>query len=197
VFGRVRAWRLDLWIAVGASGNLRIVNIPGGQRAVVMEEAIAALAGRLALDVHSPCPGSHTVIRVADLESVESVEALGRYLVGLIAGVVAVDLTVSERYLGVGPDFAAELRAEVERVVGASNAITDGFRDTRRNPWIAECLGHLMLMIAGDDPGLCVPGRVWAATVPHDKVSKQGLDLVAVYDDDGLAAPVCRRVESI
>ena len=99
-----------------------------------MEEAIAALAGRLALDVHSPCPGSHTVIRVADLESVESVEALVRYLVGLIAGVVAVDLTVSERYLGVGPDFAAELRAEVERVVGASNAITDGFRDTRRNP---------------------------------------------------------------
>ena len=47
VFGRVRAWRLDLWIAVGASGNLRVVNIPGGQRAVVMEEAIAALAGRL------------------------------------------------------------------------------------------------------------------------------------------------------
>ena len=139
-----------------------------------MEEAIAALAGRLALDVHSPCPGSHTVIRVADLESVE---ALGRYLVGLIAGVVAVDLIVSERYLGVGPDFAAELRAEVEQVVGASNAITDGFRDTRRNPWIAECLGHLMLMIAGDDPGLCVSGRVWAATVPHDKVSKQGSTL--------------------
>jgi hypothetical protein len=43
-------------------------------------------------------------------------------------------------------------------------------------------------MIAGDEPGLCVPGRVWAATVPHDKVSKQGLDLVAVYDEEGLPA---------
>jgi hypothetical protein len=43
-------------------------------------------------------------------------------------------------------------------------------------------------MIAGDAPGLCVPGRIWAATVPHDKVSKQGLDLVAVYDDAGFPA---------
>jgi hypothetical protein len=153
-----------------------------------MREAVEALAGRLALDLHNPCPGSHTLIRVGEIEAAEAVDALGMYLVGMIAGVVAVDLSVTERYLGIGSEFRAELRAEVERVIGASNAITNGFRDTRRNPWIAECLGHLLLMIAGDETGLFVPGRVWAATVPHDKVSKQGLDLVAVYDDEGLPA---------
>ena len=39
VFGRVRAWRLDLWIAVGAF--LRIVNIPGGQRATVPHDKVS------------------------------------------------------------------------------------------------------------------------------------------------------------
>jgi hypothetical protein len=95
-----------------------------------MREAVAALAGALGLQEHDPCPGSHTVIRVEAIESAEAVEGLGRYLVGMIAGVVAVDLSVSQRYLGSGPEFGAELRAEIERVVGASNEILNGFRDT-------------------------------------------------------------------
>ena len=168
--------------------NISILNIPAEPRSALMRDAVETLGGRLTLEVEDPCPGSHTLIRVGQIESPEAVEALGTYLVGLIAGVVAIDLRVSERYLGVGAEFAGQLQAEVERVVGSSNEISAGFRDTRRNPWIAECLGHLLLMIAGDEPGVCVPGRVWAATVPHDKVSKQGLDLVAVYDEGGLPA---------
>lgn len=163
------------------------MNIPGVHTAR-LQGAVDALAGALTLEQHDPCPGSHTVIWITGLEDDEAVAALGTYLTGLIVGLVAVDLTVSERYFGVRPDDAEQLRREVERVAGSSNAVTDAFRDTRRNPWIAECLGHLLLMIARGEPGLCVPGRVWAVTLPHDKVSQQGLDLLAVYEDDGLPA---------
>ena len=164
------------------------MNIPAGQRAALMADALESLGNRLTLEVHEPPPGSHVVIRVTGIEADEAISNLGTYLVGIVAGVVAVDLSISERYLGEGSDFATQLQREIERVVGATNALTDGFRDTRRNPWIAECLAHLLLMISGEVPGLCVPGRVWAATVPHDKVSKQGLDLLAVYDDQGRPA---------
>jgi MMPL family len=47
-------------------------------------------------------------------------------------------------YLGEGPDYAEELRRDVERVVGETNQVTDGFGNTRRNPWVAECLAHLV-----------------------------------------------------
>lgn len=150
-----------------------------------MSGALDGLRNALTLDVHQPTPGSHAVIHISGIETDQAVADLATYLVGVIASVVAVDLSITERYLGAGPDYAAQLRREVERVIGATNQVTDGFRDTRRNPWVAECLAHLLLIIAGEQVGLCVPGRVWAATVPHDKVSKQGLDLLAVYDDGG------------
>jgi hypothetical protein len=164
------------------------VNIPAGERAARLGEAVAVLAGAAVLDEYEPCPGSHIVIRVTGLESDEAVGALGTYLTGLIAGLVAVDLSITERYVGALPEDAGQLRSEVERVIGTSNDVADHFRDTRRNPWIAECLAHVLLMIAGGEPGPCVPGRIWAVTLPHDKVSQQGLDLVAVYEDDSLPA---------
>jgi hypothetical protein len=151
----------------------------------LISNALEGLRDALTLDAHHPPPASHGVIHISGIEADQAVSNLGIYLVGIIASVVAVDLSVSERYLGAGPDYAEELRRDVERVIGATNQLTDGFRNTRRNPWVAECLAHLLLMITGQGPGVCVPGRVWAATVPHDKVSKQGLDLLAVYDDDG------------
>ena len=51
------------------------------------------------LSVHDPRPASHTLIRVDAIEAPEEVRALGTYLVGIIAGVVAIDLSISERYL--------------------------------------------------------------------------------------------------
>jgi hypothetical protein len=162
--------------------------VPRAARLRTVAEALAVLRNAIDLEQHDPCPGSHTVVRAAGIERLDVAVALGTYLVGVVAGAVSVDLTLSDRYLGEDLDELDQLRREVERAVGSSNDVTTTFKENRRNPWIAECLGHLLLMVAGDEPGLCVPGRVWAATVPHDKVSQQGLDFVAVWEDEELPA---------
>ncbi len=156
--------------------------------AVSIEKAVAALSRIVTLESHEPPPHSHSVIHVRGLEAPDAIAALGSYLTGVVAGFVAVDLTIANVYFGPSARDADQLGREVAGVIGASNEITTAFRSTRRDPWIAECLGHLVLLLTKDEPGLCVPGPIWAATLPHDKVTKQGLDLLAVYEDDALPA---------
>jgi hypothetical protein len=159
------------------------MQIPQGGHASRLEDAIATLRECVHLSEREPRPDTHTLVEVRNLETPEATSALGTYLTGIVAGLVAVDRRITEQYL-VTDDGDQQLRIEVEQIIGASNQLTGNFRDTRRNPWIAECLAHVFLMLAGEDPGVCVPGHIWAMTVPHDKVTQQGLDLVAVYEEE-------------
>jgi hypothetical protein len=64
------------------------------------------------------------------------------------------------------------------------------WRDTRRNPWIAEGVGHLVLFMAGRRDTGCLAGRVAALKALHAVPTQQGLDLVAIYMLEDLPALV-------
>jgi hypothetical protein len=107
--------------------------------------------------------------------------------------VVGINLQLADRLLGIDADAAAQLEADVERLIGPSNVIgepgepdtiTEDFRDDYRNSWIAEGIGHLAVCLPEEGPGPCIPGLVHALTLPHHKSSQQGLDAVAIYDED-------------
>jgi hypothetical protein len=148
-------------------------------------EALETLERRLVLqeEVHAQ---SHVVLRAEGLDCPESADALGTYLTAALAGAVQVDIHLADRFLGVSVDRRAVLRQRVERVVRASNHLTQDsdrhWRDTRRNPWIAEGIGHLLLFMAGRAATGCLEGRVAALKALHAQASQQGLDLVAIYE---------------
>jgi hypothetical protein len=160
-------------------------------RTQAVSAALADLRERLSVTVTDPGPQTHVVLSVAHLEDPESIRALGIYLTGLVANVVQIDLTLVDRLLGIEIDATAQLTEDVHSLIGASNAVSSTFRDNLRNPWLAEGIAHLLVSLPEQAPGPCIPGRVHVLTLPHDKASQQGLDTVAVYDEEDNALAVC------
>lgn len=151
----------------------------------LLEGALSDLAASISFEELSGCT-SHTPILVGGLETRSSTTALGRHLVGTLAGAIDLDLRLSALLLMQGTDARAELAQAVHELIGPSNTFSsDGdihFRDTRRNAWIAEGVVHALLVISARVDAGCVPGRVHALTKPHHIPSQQGLDAVAIYD---------------
>jgi hypothetical protein len=168
-------------------------------RIQAVESALTTLRDRITVEEEPEGPDSHVVVRVTGLEEPDCREALGVYLTGLVANVVRIDLQLANVLLGVGADADAELSKDVERLIGASNVvddtntpvagtITSDFRDDFRNSWIAEGIGHALVSLPETTPGPCIPGVLHALTLPHHKSSQQGLDAVAIYDDEDFLA---------
>src|SRR5687767_8341198 len=103
----------------------------------IMEESLAALDERLALRIVEG-PTTHIAIVDDDLGHGDVPDALGRYLVGVVAGAVDIDAELSEELLASTPDSAAEVREHIHQLIGDNNTfVTDqekNFRDTVRNP---------------------------------------------------------------
>lgn len=163
------------------------MSVPEDPRVQLMRQAVETLRDCVAFERHTPCPASHVVVVVKGLDAARAISALGCYLTGLIAGTVLVDLSLCEQMLGQGPEYASELAAEVVAVIGDSNNLDKTQKEDARNPWIAECLAHALLMIGRSASSECVPGEIHAITLPHDKVTQQGLDLVGLFSASNLA----------
>jgi hypothetical protein len=133
---------------------------------------------------------SHTVLVVSGVDDEQVVDALGIYLVALLAGVVRTNLRLSTALLVRTPDGQAQLATDVEKRLTppASGWTVEDFNQNVRNPWIAECVGHALLAVRQRAVTPCLSGPVAAMTVPHANPTQQGLDLFAFYDDDGLPA---------
>jgi hypothetical protein len=135
---------------------------------------------------------SHTVVVVSGFEKPDVPVALGRYLVGKLAGAVDIDARLSELLLAKGADRAAELNRTVIDIIGPSNEfLTDedkNFRDSRRNAWIGEGIGHAMLAVTARRKTSCVDGTVFTLSVVHPTPTRQGLDAVCTYARDGALA---------
>lgn len=74
----------------------------------IIEDAVAVLCARVRL-VEAPGPSSHTAVVADGLDSPEVAEALGRYLLGVIAGAVQMDATLSAALLPEVPTAAPSL----------------------------------------------------------------------------------------
>ncbi|GAA3952182.1 hypothetical protein [Actinoplanes auranticolor] len=128
---------------------------------------------------------SHTVVLVSGLDGVQVPAALGRYLVGNLAGAVGQDAQLSEFLLARGVDRREEVRRTVTELIGTDNIFATSarqqFRDTRRNAWIGEGVGHALLMLSARRETSCVDGRMCTLSEMHQTVTRQGLDSVGTY----------------
>jgi hypothetical protein len=128
---------------------------------------------------------SHTVVKVSGLDSVGVPVALGRYLVGALAGAVGLDARLFEDLLAQGADRREEVRRTVSSLIGDNNVFASPveilMRDTRRNAWIGEGVGHALLTLSARKVTSCVDGQVCTLTEIHQTPNRQGLDSVSTY----------------
>jgi hypothetical protein len=153
----------------------------------VIEGALVQLEGAITLRELDGAE-SHTAIAAEGMDDPAVPIALGRYLVGALAGAVDLDARLSEALLARGVDAQTELAATVRALVRDTNdcrgASDELFRDTRRNAWIAEGLAHALLVVRARADTASLAGPVHALTQPHQIPTQQGLDTVAIYVDD-------------
>lgn len=152
----------------------------------LLEAALVDLAAAVTLR-ELPGVTTHTAIVADGLESPKATTALGRYLVGALAGAVDIDAELSEAMLATGVDARGELERTVRRLVRDPNVCRSEkhirFRDTRRNAWIAEGVVHALLVVRARTETSCLEGPVHALTPPHELPTQQGFDAVAIYAD--------------
>jgi hypothetical protein len=156
----------------------------------LIEQALADIAERVSLrEVDGP--SSHTIVVASGLDDPTVADSLARYAVGFLAGWVAKDATISARLGMQGVDKRDELRHLVEGLVapplGLSSDQLRHWRQTSRDPWIAEVLTHALLVIRRTVASDCLSGDVVALLRPHPHPKRQGLDSVAIYRESDLA----------
>ncbi|MGZ3148033.1 hypothetical protein ACVDFE_39875 [Lentzea chajnantorensis] len=153
----------------------------------LIDEALDVVANSVTLRVLGGA-STHTAIVADGLDQPKVATALGRYLVGALAGIVGEDARLSTVMLEQGVDAQIELREAVIRLIGDTNVfVAEGeikFRDTRRNAWIAEGVAHALLVVRARIDTAFLVGPVYALKAQHSIPSQQGLDLVAIYTDN-------------
>jgi hypothetical protein len=153
----------------------------------IINEALDVLNEHLALRVVEG-PRTHTALVADALGDPEVPRALGTYLVGVVAGAVDEDARLSQELLARTPDSRAEVRRHLLRLLGNDNQFVDEaariFRDTTRNPWIAEIIAHALLVLRQRQETPCLEGDIAALKQPHADPKRHGLDVIAIYADD-------------
>ena len=156
----------------------------------LIDEALDEIARCVTLR-EIPGVSTHTTIVADGLEQPNVSVALGRYLMGALAGIVGEDARLSAVMLEEGPEARAELEAAITRLMGDTNVfeteIAERFRDTRRNAWIAEGVAHALLVVRARADTAFLVGPVHAIKAQHSIPSQQGIDLVAIYSDNSAA----------
>jgi hypothetical protein len=112
--------------------------------------------------------------------------AIARYLVGL--RICAIDAALAIRAEIADTDRGRlEVKQNVYAIVGEEpNSLSPNLIQTSRNPWIAEGIWHLCLVVAREVEALHPPGVVVAVNLPHPKTSDHGIDVAVLYSTDGV-----------
>jgi hypothetical protein len=125
-------------------------------------------AGLMPREAHAH--DSHIALSVSGLADDAVIDALGLYLVGLLAGIVRTNLRLSTALLDRTPEGRTQLAADVEALLappaGAPARAVEHFVADVRDPWIAEGIGHAILAIRNRAETVCLSGAVAAITVP-------------------------------
>jgi hypothetical protein len=149
-----------------------------------MREAIDLLAANLQHQLQNVA--THSVLTVSGWNSSPSVrQAIASYLVGL--RICAIDAALSIRAEIADTDRSRlEVRQNVFAIIGENtDSLSENAIRTSRNPWIAEGVWHLCLVIARQIAPLHPPGAVVAVNLPHPKPSDHGIDVAVLYRTNG------------
>lgn len=156
----------------------------------LIHESLAVIAARISF-TEGNSPDSHTVIVADGLDRDEVASALARYAVAFLAGWVQRNATIGNRIGVVGVEHRDEIQLLVDRVTVPPGGLSEeellNWRRTWRNAWIAEVLTHALLLIRRDHPSVSLVGDVAALLRPHPLPKRQGLDSLAIYEEDGAA----------
>lgn len=156
----------------------------------LIESALAEIAACVDCQEKSS-PDSHTVVEVTGLGDPSVPLALARYAVGFLAGWVQRDATIAARLQVEGVENRAEVLALVERIVSPDPQFDDAafknWRETWRDPWLAEVLTHALFVIHRAKTSAFLAGGVVALIRPHPHPKRQGLDSLAIYDEENIA----------
>jgi hypothetical protein len=147
---------------------------------VWMRDALTLLSGTLTEQLQSVA--THQVLIVDGWAASPTVRiAIARYLVGL--RVCAIDAGLSIRAeLTAGAKGPAEVVQNVNQIIGDAPGALDADAVARfRNPWIAEGLWHLCLVVAKQRAGCHPPGQVVAVNLPHPNPTDHGIDVAVLH----------------
>jgi len=164
------------------------MRMPGSPPLQIIDAALTEL-GQVVVLSEAAGPTSHIAVVAEGLDEPRASTAVGRYLLGVIAGAVQLDGSLSSKYLPTGPADGQDVLESVLSLVGQTNAFVSNdeirFRDQVRNAWIAEGLTHALLVLRARIDTACVLGQVRAISKPHVIPSEPGLDAVAIYESGG------------
>lgn len=159
----------------------------------ILDDALDQLGASLSFESNDGA-SSHTLVVATGLDDPSVPEALARYAVGALAGWVQYDATIAARFAVQGIENRDEIRKLVAVIVEPpGDATADGletWRQTWRDPWIAEVLIHALLILTRSHTTQIVSGSVVAAMPPHPVPKRQGLDALAIYDENAVAVMV-------
>ncbi len=136
----------------------------------------------------------HSVVRAYGLTAGRDIcEAIAVYLVGSIASCIQTNLEIRAALFGEGT-IADRLYGDVISLIGADNGIPDNEKRTRRNPWVWECMSHLIFHLSDRGHHSHPPDQIVAKTMPSLDVTQHGLDVFALYGTDslGVTAGECK-----
>jgi hypothetical protein len=156
----------------------------------ILDDALAELATRLSFQATNDLR-SHTLVVASGLDDPLIPTVLARYAVGVLAGWVQYDATIAARFAVQGVERREEIHKLVARIVESPRDATEAelelWRQTWRDPWIAETLIHALLVLTRNHATQVVGGSVIAAMPPHPVPKRHGLDALAIYKDDTVA----------
>ena len=156
----------------------------------LIEEALEAIQTCVECK-EQPSPDSHTVVEISGLDEPSLPRSLARYAVGFLAGWVELDATIEARLAMQGVEKRPELLRLVEKIVAPPTGVTDEqleiWRQTSRNAWLAEVFTHALFVVHRSLTTDFLAGAVLALHRPHPQPKRQGLDTIAIYDEEEVA----------
>ena len=149
-----------------------------------MHEAIDYFVQNLSVSVDDS--DTHVVVDVSGWgANQDSIEAIAKYLIGVRACAIDAAMSIRANLLG-SEEERSEIHRNVFQVVGerggdlSAESIT-----TERNPWIAEAIWHLCMVVASQEASIHPLGTILAVDILHVNSKDHGLDVSALYLVDG------------
>lgn len=149
----------------------------------ILDDALEQLATSLRFESNNGL-SSHTLVVATGLDDLSVPRALARYAVGVLASWVQYDATIAARFAVQGVEHRDEVRKLVAVIIEPPADATademERWRQTWRDPWIAEVLMHALLVLTRSNTTEIVSGSVVAVMPPHPVPKRQGLDALAI-----------------
>lgn len=122
----------------------------------------------------------HSVLEFDGLQLPVCITAQAIYLVGVVASSIQFNLRINKALFD-EETISEDMSKNVAEVIGESNAVEAEWKRDVRNPWIWECIAHLLLHLSRWNAGRHPPGEIVGMTTPHLNATERGLDFFAIY----------------